>query len=381
LVKTVGLGYVGNTSPHALFIYSHPTYTEDQSGRAFRSKDGLVLKKIAHLKLPTSGLSFTFAVRCWPSSEGRTVKPTTITVKACNPHLTKEIECLNPLVLVPVGSLACRALGVKGAMERIAGIPSQATVGGREYKCVPMLDPAHIRMKPALRTVWESHWNALAHVITEGDNTDFLLKVKGRFATANEVAQLLYEYPGPVALDLETTGLKPEQGSILTVAVAIPDEALGAALRTPEDLLAFCLALQTRSPERPLVVHGSRFEEPWFRRLLGVELEPGTLIDTLLLANRAYPGLPANLAALTARVLPELSGFKSETEALLSDGHALRVEPRDLLLRNIVDAAVLLPIADHLLEVWTAKLAVAFPQEKLDTPCSLGGWRRKRAQG
>lgn len=360
----------GDMSPHVLFVWPAPHSSESRSGKGLATRDGVVLRKIAKLKLPGTRQAFTHAVRCSSEQSGRPRPPKAVNFKACAPYLVQEILSLKPLVIVPVGKIPCNALGIKGGMEAIAGQSSNITLEGKTFRVMPMLHPLTIRKRPALRGTYESHWDALGFLLKEGDGTDYLTKVDGELVDVSSLSYVMRTHKGPLGLDLETTGLSPLQGSILTVAVGTGEKAYGATIGSPDDLRALRDGLLSRSAERPLIVHGSRFEEAWFRRFLGVTLPDGSLIDTVLLAKRAFPGQPASLAALTARLLPELSGFKAATSGGIENPLSLR--PEDLLLRNIVDAAILPTIYQMLMEIWTTRCSAYARQVAQDVGRQIG---------
>ena len=85
-----------------------------------------------------------------------------------------------------------------------------------------------------------------------------------------------------------------------------------------------------------VIVHNGVFENSW-AKVLGVT--PSRIYDTMLIAKRLYPGQPVSLDALTARLLPEISGYKSESDTLLARGIAWSDLPEDVILRrNAADA-------------------------------------------
>ena len=60
--------------------------------------------------------------------------------------------------------------------------------------------------------------------------------------------------------------------------------------------------------------------------------------DTQLLAARAFPGQSTSLDNLVSRLLPEIAGYKAETERLTGDGIPWYEMPREeVLKRNALD--------------------------------------------
>jgi uracil-DNA glycosylase family 4 len=353
-VKSIGIAGCGDDSPKVLVLLSSPGFTEDVSGLPLRNKGALFLKRALAKKLPGIPIRYEYAVRCFPHEGGQKRKPKAKEIKACSQHLFSAVLGMSPTVVVPIGKPACDALGIKGAMERIAGIPTRTEFMGRVVEVMPLTDPGRLVKNKADLPIWEAHVDALAHLVMDPER-DLLSVVDGRIVSDTELLEYLAE--PVVALDIETTGLQALQGAILSVAVAAPGRSpVGAMVESPEALRWLCAILSSRTPERPVIVHNVTFEETWFRRLLGIEMNPGALRDTQLLAIRAQPGKPASLAALTAQFLPQYSGFKADTQQAMDEGLTLGVNQRDLLVRNIIDAQVTLELWPILWDLLQARV-------------------------
>lgn len=149
-----------------------------------------------------------------------------------------------------------------------------------------------------------------------------------------------------LALDLETQSLRPEDGDILCVGLSDASGTTAGPVAHPRDLDA--LERVIRSP-RALAVHDVRMEGTWAEAYFGVRLDGRRVVDTKLLANRVHPGQAANLAALVSRYLPEVSGYKADTEGLIKAGRIMEIPMEDLLRRVAVDAWATFQLAGRLL--------------------------------
>ncbi len=98
-----------------------------------------------------------------------------------------------------------------------------------------------------------------------------------------------------------------------------------------------------------LIVHNAGYEGMIAERQFGIRWTGTGVRDTMLLSKRVHPAASASLEALTVRYLPEIAGFKGETESLLATGLSWEELPRDVLLRrNALDAWALPRLHDLL---------------------------------
>lgn len=155
----------------------------------------------------------------------------------------------------------------------------------------------------------------------------------------------------PIAVDLETTSVDPEKGSILSCNISDGEKTAAWVVKSPEDLQATKEILA--SPEKK-IVHYVPMEGEWSSLFFG-DKDPDyhkKFIDTALLAYRVDPGEPMKLASVVARHLPEFSGWKGSTEEQLAAPETgrsmLGVAEKDLLERGAVDACLTRRVYDKL---------------------------------
>ncbi len=153
LHKTRTQGVFGSGTPHTGFmiIGEAPGYYEDQQGEAFVGKAGQLLTKIlAAIGFERDEVFITNILKSRPP---KNADPTPQQVAACEPYLERQIEIINPAVILALGRHAARTLlGVDGSM---------ASLRGRvfEYRGVPLVatyHPAALLRNPKLkRPTWE----------------------------------------------------------------------------------------------------------------------------------------------------------------------------------------------------------------------------------
>ena len=101
--KTAVCG-IGDRSAEVMIVGEAPGSNEDQTGVPFVGRSGKLLDKmLIEANLPRSRVYITNAVRCRPKI-GRTPKITEI--RKCTPFLSKEIETVGPVLIIPMGNVA-----------------------------------------------------------------------------------------------------------------------------------------------------------------------------------------------------------------------------------------------------------------------------------
>ena len=94
----------GNAHTKILFIGEGPGFNEDQQGRPFVGKAGLLLEEaLASIHLKRTDVFITNVVKCRPP-ENR--DPTPGEIIACNGYLDRQIEALDPQVIVTLGRIS-----------------------------------------------------------------------------------------------------------------------------------------------------------------------------------------------------------------------------------------------------------------------------------
>ncbi|WP_281950774.1 uracil-DNA glycosylase [Nitrosophilus kaiyonis] len=101
----------GEGNPHAklMFIGEGPGATEDEMGRPFVGRAGQLLTKMIEnvLEIKREDVYIANIVKCRPPNNR---VPTEEEAKTCMPYLIKQIEIINPKILVALGSTSYRYL-------------------------------------------------------------------------------------------------------------------------------------------------------------------------------------------------------------------------------------------------------------------------------
>lgn len=144
----------GNVNAKIILIGEAPGYDEDMIGRPFVGKSGQLLDKI----LAACGFTreqhvyLSNIVKCRPP--GNRV-PTDQEAKTCVPYLMKQIELIDPLILIPLGASALRVFF--GKEYRISQVRGN-WLNWYNKLVMPVYHPAALLRNPNLkRDTWEDY--------------------------------------------------------------------------------------------------------------------------------------------------------------------------------------------------------------------------------
>ncbi len=135
----------GNISTKILFIGEGPGYNENEQGRPFVGRAGEFLNQLlATAGVKRSEVFITNVVKCRPPANR---DPLPEELSACRGYLLRQIELINPLVIVTLGRYS---MGMFFPTERISAVHGQGKwINGRMI--VPMFHPAAALHQPALK--------------------------------------------------------------------------------------------------------------------------------------------------------------------------------------------------------------------------------------
>jgi uracil-DNA glycosylase family 4 len=280
--------------PDLLFLGEGPGEEEDHQGRPFVGRSGQFLRG----SIPSRSLdriAWQNTVRCRPP-ENR--NPTGQEIHACSLYLDSDIEALAPKAIVGIGGIPLSRFihGDKApTITDIHGIRFPVKVGNHTCWYFPILHPSYlIRMggeespafpafsndlKKFFRTV--DKWSAAAIYNISLDHVHCAYR-------EDEARAVVDKLENPIAVDIETPGLKPFKhgGSILTAALSDGRNTVAFPIRHPEapNEWGWKLLEQVVRHKR-WIAHNAAFELLWFWFNLGLDWQPGPFEDTQALAR------------------------------------------------------------------------------------------------
>jgi DNA polymerase len=128
-----------------MFVGEAPGADEDEQGLPFVGASGKLLNKmLADAKMDREAVFVTNVCRCRPP-KNRT--PTPEEVGACKGWLWKEMQLVNPLVVIPLGGTPSRLL-MKGKstfkISAVVGKPHKASFLRKDGIILPMYHPSFL---------------------------------------------------------------------------------------------------------------------------------------------------------------------------------------------------------------------------------------------
>ncbi|NND49777.1 MAG: uracil-DNA glycosylase, partial [Rhizobiales bacterium] len=133
----------GAPASRIMFIGEGPGRDEDIQGKPFVGRAGQLLDRmLAAIGLDRTNVYITNVVY-WRPPGNRT--PTADETAACLPFTERQIELVNPDILVFLGGAAAKhLLATSQGIMRLRGKWQSYAVGGRNYRAMPTLHPAYL---------------------------------------------------------------------------------------------------------------------------------------------------------------------------------------------------------------------------------------------
>ena len=158
----------GNTSARIMFVGEAPGADEDTQGRPFVGRAGQLLDKIiTACGLKRQDVWIGNILKCRPP-DNRDPKPEEII--ACIPYLQRQIELINPEIIVALGAHAAKTLlDTPKAIGQLRGMFHEYVpgLGHKPIKLMPTFHPAYLLRNYSddnRRKVWEDMKKVLAEL-------------------------------------------------------------------------------------------------------------------------------------------------------------------------------------------------------------------------
>ncbi|MFO7936517.1 MAG: uracil-DNA glycosylase [Kiritimatiellia bacterium] len=159
----------GSLQGRIMLIAQAPGETEDREGRMFVGPSGKVLDDLlSAARVDRSSLYITNLVKCiLPKYR----KPKQDEIEACSEWLDREIQLVNPDVLVPLGYYAARHVFKKYALpfssKKEFGLVAGRMVLTEEIKILPLSHPAVVLHQPHLKESLTGNYAVLNTLLKE----------------------------------------------------------------------------------------------------------------------------------------------------------------------------------------------------------------------
>jgi uracil-DNA glycosylase len=158
----------GNTSARLMFVGEAPGADEDEQARPFVGRSGQLLDKIiAGCGLKRQDVWIGNIIKCRPP-DNRDPKPEEII--ACIPYLQRQIELIDPEIIVALGAHAAKTLlNTPKAIGQLRGMFHEYVpgIGHKPIKLMPTFHPSYLLRNYSddnRRKVWEDMKKVLAEL-------------------------------------------------------------------------------------------------------------------------------------------------------------------------------------------------------------------------
>ena len=154
----------GNPRADLMFVGEAPGFHEDKQGVPFVGQAGKLLDGLlAGVQLRREDVYIANVLKCRPPGN-RDPQPDEI--EACEPHLFRQIELIEPKVIATLGNFATKLLsGRPLGITRVHGQEQELTIAGRSLLLYPIYHPAAALYTPAMLKVLESDFARLPELM------------------------------------------------------------------------------------------------------------------------------------------------------------------------------------------------------------------------
>jgi uracil-DNA glycosylase family 4 len=144
-----------------LFIGEAPGFHEDQQGRPFVGAAGRFLEELlASIELKRTDVYIANVIKCRPPGNR---DPLPEEIEACKPFLDRQIELIQPKIVVTLGRFSMARAFPKARISHIHGQPRK--IDGIVY--YPMYHPAAALHQPSLRRTVEDDMRRIPELIRQ----------------------------------------------------------------------------------------------------------------------------------------------------------------------------------------------------------------------
>ncbi|MFP4395629.1 MAG: uracil-DNA glycosylase family protein [Anaerolineales bacterium] len=157
--RTQAVPGAGPVDAEVIFIGEGPGFHEDQQGLPFVGASGQFLDELlTNAGIDRESVYITNVVKCRPPGNR---DPQPEEVAACKPYLDRQIELINPQIIVTLGRHSMARAFPNEKISRVHGQPRQ--VGEQVY--FPMYHPAAALHQPSLRRIVEADFERLRKML------------------------------------------------------------------------------------------------------------------------------------------------------------------------------------------------------------------------
>ncbi len=154
----------GNADADLMLVGEAPGFHEDQQGVPFVGQAGQLLDRLlAGIGLERGDVYVCNTLKCRPAGNR---DPLEEEIAACEPHLFRQIELVQPRVVATLGNFATRLLsGRPLGITRVHGSEQEVTLGSSRVLLYPLYHPAAALYTPSMLHVLEQDFGRLPELL------------------------------------------------------------------------------------------------------------------------------------------------------------------------------------------------------------------------
>jgi uracil-DNA glycosylase len=154
----------GDPTADLMFVGEAPGFHEDKQGVPFVGAAGKLLDQLlGGIGLTRADVYVANVLKCRPPGNR---DPMPDEIEACEGHLWKQIELIEPRVVATLGNFATKLLsGRPTGITRVHGQEQETTLGGRRVLLYPLYHPAAALYTPRMLEVLKSDFARIPELI------------------------------------------------------------------------------------------------------------------------------------------------------------------------------------------------------------------------
>jgi uracil-DNA glycosylase family 4 len=154
----------GHPNADLMFVGEAPGFHEDKQGVPFVGAAGKLLDQLlSGIGLSRSDVFVANVLKCRPPGNR---DPLPEEIEACESHLWRQIELIEPRVVATLGNFATKLLsGRPTGITRVHGQEQETTLGGRRVLLYPIYHPAAALYTPRMLEVLKSDFARLPELL------------------------------------------------------------------------------------------------------------------------------------------------------------------------------------------------------------------------
>src|SRR6476646_3266961 len=143
---------VGNPEAELMFVGEAPGFHEDKQGYPFVGQAGKLLDQLlGGIDMSREDVYIANVIKCRPPGNR---DPMPDEIEACESHLFRQVELIEPKLVGTLGNFATKLLsGKPTGITRVHGQEQQVELGGRAVLLYPLYHPAAALYTPAMLNV------------------------------------------------------------------------------------------------------------------------------------------------------------------------------------------------------------------------------------